>query len=60
MYKFFMNKHSLINESWREIQTDESWDKRIKNEKINESWDEEVCHDSCKMQDDLKRKTETF
>ena len=42
-----MNKHDLINESWREVLADKSQD-------------EEVYHDLCKMQDDLKRKTETF
>ena len=44
-YKFFMNKHDLINKSWEELQSeslekilaDVSWDERIKNEKINES-----------------------
>ena len=48
-----MNKHEdesrakRVNESQERVQADESWD-------------EEVRHESCKMQDDLKRETETF
>ncbi len=45
MYKFFMNKHDLINESWDELQdeslervlADESRGERIESERIDES-----------------------
>ena len=60
-YKFFMNKHDLINESRDELQSeslervlaDESWDERIENEKVDESQEEIQAND-------LDEKTETF
>ncbi len=62
MYKFFTNKHEdesraeKVNKSWERVQADESWREIL----VDESQDEEVHHESCKMQDDLERKTETF
>ncbi len=61
MYKFFTNKHDLIDESWDELQNkllekilaDESQDEKIENERVDESQERVQA-------DDLYEKTETF
>ncbi len=57
MYKFFTNKHDLINElqseSLKRVLADESWDERIENEKMNESQEKIQAND-------LDEKTEAF
>ena len=61
MYKFFTNKHDLIDESWDELQNkllekilaDESQDEKIENERVDESQERVQA-------DDLYKKTKTF
>ncbi len=56
MYRFFMNKHDLINESQDELQS-ESLERVL----ADESWDERINESQEEIQaDDLDENTETF